>query len=289
MSIQKLYVLTLVLCRTLPAFPSCDTLNFQRHGSLDDLLFNDNFVSESVVEERILCGERCHRHPFCNMLLYNPTSRRCRLYKSFVNTGGTEDMGWQYYAAECNHVRLENAVSLSVVNQTLNVTCRSGFTYLLSPPLHCPLGTGVLDIGKCAQTLWTDQANPFFADLPSPLSTGAEIRVRGSGDGGSNTDIHVRGAVDGNTVFLLSIRWSHSDAIFNTESSGSWGTELGPSGFIFFPNVVFDVLVLITTTQFQIFIDGNNFYEAPIRISVQEAAKVYITFSRLESVSLKYP
>ncbi|XP_046554699.1 galectin-4-like [Haliotis rubra] len=223
------------------------------------------------------------------MLLYNPTSKRCRMYKSFVNTGGTEDTGWQYYAAECSQVRLENALTLSVVNQTVDVACRSGFTYLLSPPLPCPLGTEVLDIGKCAQTLWTDQANPFFADLPGPLSTGAEIRVRGSGDGGSNTDIHVRGTEAGNTVFLLSIRWSRPDAIFNTQSSGSWGSELGPSGFIFSPNVVFDVLVRITTTQFLIFIDGNNFYEAPIRISVQEAAKLYIKFSRLESVEVKYP
>ncbi|XP_046554698.1 uncharacterized protein LOC124264022 [Haliotis rubra] len=181
---EKFYVLTLVLCQPISVFPSCDRFYFQRHGILDGLLFNEAFVSESVVEERILCGERCYRHSLCNMLLYNPTSKRCRLYKSFVNTGGTEDTGWQYYAAECSQVRLENALTLSVVNQTVDVACRSGFTYLLSPPLPCPLGTEVLDIGKCAQTLWTDQANPFFADLPGPLSTGAEIRVRGSGDGG---------------------------------------------------------------------------------------------------------
>ncbi|XP_046549639.1 galectin-4-like [Haliotis rubra] len=223
------------------------------------------------------------------MLLYNPTSKRCRLYKSFVNTGGTEDTGWQYYAAECSHVRLENAVSLSVVNQTVDVACRSGFTYLLSPPLPCPLGTGVLDIGRCAQTLWTDQVTPFVTDLPAPLSTGAEIRVRGSGDGGSSTGILLQGTEAGNTVFLLAIRWSRLDAIFNTESSGSWGSEIGPSGFIFSPNVVFDALVRITTTKFMIFINGSNFYEAPIRISVQKAAILRVSFSRIDSVEVKYP
>ncbi|XP_046545629.1 galectin-4-like [Haliotis rubra] len=223
------------------------------------------------------------------MLLYNPTSKRCRLYKSFVNTGGTEDSGWQYYAAECSQVRLENAVSLSVVNQTVDVACRSGFTYLLSPPLPCPLGTGVLDIGKCAQTLWTDQVFPFVTDLPAPLSTGAEIRVRGSGDGMGNTDIRLPGTGTGNTVFLLSIRWSRLDAIFNTQSSGSWGSELGPSGFIFSPNVVFDALVRITTTKFLIFINGSDFYEAPIRIPVQTATKLQVRCSRLDSVGVMYP
>ncbi|XP_071098267.1 uncharacterized protein [Haliotis cracherodii] len=247
---RDIFLLTLVFHKLISAHQSCGGFHVRRHSSLDNLLFNEAFMSEHVVEGRLSCAERCYRHPLCNMLLHNPTSKRCRLYKSFINTGGTEEPGWQYYAAECNHFRVENALSLTSVNQSVDVACGSGFTHIPSSSFYCSLGTEVLNIGRCAQTRWINPVSPWVTDLSAPLSPGVEIKVRGAGDGGGNTDVHLWGPDNLNCVFLLSIRWFRPDAIFNTQTSGTWGTELRPSTFIFSPNVVFDVLVRITTTQF---------------------------------------
>ncbi|XP_067653182.1 uncharacterized protein [Haliotis asinina] len=288
---REFFILGVIFCHPLSVVPSCDRRSFQRYGSLDGLLFNDTFVSESVVEERISCGERCHHHPLCNMLLYNPTSKRCRLYKSFVNTRGTDDTGWQYYAADCDHFRLENALSLSVVNQTVDVVCRSGFTYSPSSRFssQCSLGTGVLNIGKCALTLfWTDPASPFVTDLPEPLYRGVEMTVRGSGNGVGHTDLLLHSSDKDDIVpFLLSIRWPTRQAFFNTKS-GDWDTEIYASSFIFTPNVVFDVLVRITENHFLILIDGNDFIRAPVVVPVEGPVTLDVRFSRIKSVEVKY-
>ncbi|XP_067654224.1 uncharacterized protein [Haliotis asinina] len=278
-----------ILCRAMSASSSCGDLQFLRHTGLDGVLYTETLVAEHVVEGGSLCTERCYRHPICNMLLYNTVSQRCRLYKSFVNTGGTDDTGWQYYAVDCNEFRLENAVSLAVVNQSVSVACRSGFSYFPSPQLLCHLDSGVINIGMCAQTRWTNQPYPFWTRLPAPLSSGAEISVRMAGEGENVSTINLRTA-DSSHVFHFSIRWWKAEAVYNTRSAGGlWDTEITASTFVFSPNVVHDISVRITPTHFLTFIDGDSFLEAPIRKRVEDVMSLSISVSYLESVELKYP
>ncbi|XP_046560270.1 uncharacterized protein LOC124269307 [Haliotis rubra] len=277
------------LWTAMSASSACGGLPFLRHADLDDVLFTESLVAEHVVEGRFLCSERCYHHPFCNMLLYNPESQRCRLYKSFVNTGGTADMGWQCYAVDCNKFRLENAVSLSVVNQSVSVVCRSGFSYFPSPPLRCHLNTGVINIGMCVQTRWVNQPYPFRTVFPAPLSNGAEISVRWAGKGENVSSINLQSG-DNSYVFHFAVRWWETEALYNTKSSaGQWETELFASTFIFTPDVVYNVSVRITTTHYLIFIDGDSFLEAPIRKPVEDAVSLVVYVSHLESVEVKYP
>ncbi|XP_067653310.1 uncharacterized protein [Haliotis asinina] len=176
-------VLTITMTYSI-ASQSCGNLAFHHHESLDGQLFSETFITERNVSDKTACLWWCFHDLLCNMVLHNSASQRCRLYSSSIITGGVQEAGWQFYTVACSDFRVLNALSV-MTNQThVDVTCSYGFSNLLTTSGKCFHHNVPLDIGQCLQTLWTDlHVQAFWAYLPAPLSTGAEIILEAVADG----------------------------------------------------------------------------------------------------------
>ncbi|XP_071098447.1 uncharacterized protein [Haliotis cracherodii] len=273
------------------AFQSCDILTFLRHVSLDGLIFNVTFITEHSVTDKATCLSMCFHELQCNMALYNPTSQRCRLYYVPEISGGNEETGWQYYAVACTEFRVLNAVSMLVRNQShVDVTCPSGFSYLPTTSDTCFHDNVPVNVGRCMQTLWVDQVRVFSTPLPAPLSSSTEIAVEAAADG-----VEIRNWVkltahdDSTLVMAFFVRWDTLDIAYNTRTSGAWSTELNQSPVPFTPNVISNLSIKVTDTQFLISLDDNSLFAAPIRIPSNEAVVLLVDFSLIKRVQIKYP
>ncbi|XP_046552203.1 uncharacterized protein LOC124261878 [Haliotis rubra] len=282
--------LFLTITMTYSSASQCGILTCRHHGSLDGQMFNDTFITEQSFSDKAACFWRCFRNLQCNMVLHNPASQRCRLYYSSVITGGEQEAGWQYYTVACSDFRILNALSV-MRNQTHeDVTCSNGFSYLPTTSGKCFHDNVPLDIGRCMQTLWIDPVRVFRTSLPAPLSSGTEIIVEAAADGVNNRNwvrLHVNG--DSTLALSLVVRWDTMDIGFNTRSSGVWSTALSHPDVVFTPNVISNLSIKITDTQFLISVDDNNLFTGPIRVPVQQADAIDVDFTLIKRLQLKYP
>ncbi|XP_071098072.1 uncharacterized protein [Haliotis cracherodii] len=273
------------------AFQSCGNLTFLHHVSLDGQMFNDTFITEHSVTDKATCLSMCFHELQCNMVLYNPTSQGCRLYYSCSITGGEQEAGWQYYAVPCTEFRVLNAVSMLVRNQShVDVTCPSGFSYLPTTSDTCFHDNVPVNVGRCMQTLWVDQVPVFSTPLPAPLSSGTEIIVEAAGDGAARSVVRLSANESSRVVFLLVVRWSISEIIYNTARILSqWEKEISSPDFLFTPNVTSNLSIKITNNEFQMSVDDKSLLDAPVRIPLHEAITLDVDFSLIKRVQIKYP
>ncbi|XP_046555565.1 uncharacterized protein LOC124264825 [Haliotis rubra] len=130
----------------------------------------------------------------------------------------------------------------------------------------------------------------FRTPLPALLSTGTEIIVEAAADGVTNRNwvrLHVNG--DSTLALSLVVRWDTMDIGFNTRSSGVWSTALSHPNVVLTPNVISNLSIKITDTEFLISVDDNNLFTGPIRVPVQQADAIEVDFTLIKRLQLKYP
>ncbi|XP_067653342.1 uncharacterized protein [Haliotis asinina] len=281
-------VLTVTMTYSL-ASQTCGNLTFHRHETLDGQLFNDTFITERNGSDKATCFGRCLGDRQCNMVLHNPAFQRCRLYYSSVITGGEQEAGWQYYTVACSDFRVLNALTV-LTNQThVDVTCSNGFSYLPTPSGKCFHDKVQLDVGRCMQTLWIDPVRPLRRTLPAPLSSGAEIIVEATANGVDISTIWLLGKDDDKVVFYLAVRWSPYALVYNTAGASlTWGSTVESSRPVLTPNTKSVLSIKMTESQFVIS-DGSSTFTVSRRLPLEEAVSLYIDFTVIKQVQIKYP
>ncbi|XP_071098061.1 uncharacterized protein [Haliotis cracherodii] len=284
------FVLT-IACSYSSALQSCSNLTFLHHVSLDGHVFNVTFITGHNVADKVTYLPMCFHELQCNIALYYPTSQRCQLCYLSEISGGNKETGWQYYAVPCTEFRVLNAVSMLVRNQShVDVTCPSGFSYLPTTSDTCFHDNVPVNVGRCMQNLWVDQVREFRTPLPAPLSNGTEIIVEVAADGVEKRNgVTLTAHGDSTLVMGFFVRWDAGDIAYNTRLSWAWSTELNQSPVPFTPNVISNLSIKVTDTQFLISLDGNSLLAAPIRIPPNEAVALVVHFSLIKRVQIKYP
>ncbi|XP_048251454.1 uncharacterized protein LOC125379247 [Haliotis rufescens] len=104
-------------------------MTFYRRSEMDDLVFAGSLIEEiNQVDKRVGCFSQCQWRVRCNLVLYNPLTRKCRLYTEAFSSSsdGTVDTGWQYYGVSCANYKLENArVDVDVINADPKDVCNT--------------------------------------------------------------------------------------------------------------------------------------------------------------------
>ncbi|XP_067653319.1 uncharacterized protein [Haliotis asinina] len=172
---------------------TCPNVTFHRKPEMDDLVFTGSLIEEmKQVQMRAECFSLCHWRKLCNLVLYNPLTRKCRLHSEAFGplSDCTAETGWQYYGISCANFRLDNAhADTDVVNTAPKDVCHSNIIVADDNTSSCYTGASwdVVPV-KCVSCyigLPRKFTYPFAGhslDVNFDLAAGMKLKLEVSGD-----------------------------------------------------------------------------------------------------------
>ncbi|XP_071115878.1 uncharacterized protein [Haliotis cracherodii] len=290
-----------VLSQLVYNMDSCTNVTFHRRSEMDDLVFSGSLIDEiNQVDMRVECFSQCQWRLRCNLVLYNPLTRTCRLHSEGFDSSSdcTVETGWQYYGVSCDGYRLANArPGVDIINTAVEDVCQDPFNVVTANETSSCLRDGSWESVriKCTSCytgtpvvsmLPTTHLNE---DLPFDLAAGMTLRLTVAGDIVKynavtfvlpNTDL----------ALILSLRWrwgSTSRLIFNTKQGGSFGLEEYVD-HIDVDNINNYVIeIQITESSFKLFGDGTLWMENEMRLPLTGVRRVTLKgFTAIHSVQI---
>ncbi|XP_046371114.1 uncharacterized protein LOC124145409 [Haliotis rufescens] len=278
------YVLTLLLYNT----DSCTNVTFYRRLEMDDLMFAGSPIEEiSQVDKRAECFSQCQWRVTCNMVLYNPLIRKCKLYTEAFDSRSDDSVetGWEYYGISCADFTLQNArADVNVINTDPKDVCNTNSIASNDNTSSCYTGASwevvpvkcvSCYIGMTRQSMIPSME--YSEDLNFDLTAGMKLRLAVSGDTIDHNNVFFE-AQNTDFVYVLSLRWSKSPtrAVFNTLQGGAFATaevELGVS-VNDINNYVIEIH--ISKTHFMTYADGTLLMTNQMRLPITGVRRVTV-------------
>ncbi|XP_046565960.1 uncharacterized protein LOC124274643 [Haliotis rubra] len=124
-------VLLHILCPFVYNMDTCTNVTFHWRPEMDDLVFTGSLIEEmNQVDMRAECFSRCQWRVLCNLVLYNPLTKTCRLHSEAFDptSDGIFESGWQYYGVACDNYRLANSQeNVDVIATDIEDICNTSY------------------------------------------------------------------------------------------------------------------------------------------------------------------
>ncbi|XP_067653308.1 uncharacterized protein [Haliotis asinina] len=280
---------------------TCPSVIFHRRSDMDDLVFTGSLIEEmKQLHMRAECFSLCHWRKLCNLVLYNPLTRKCRLHTEAFGplSDSTVETGWQYYGISCANFRLDNAhADVDIINTAPKDVCHSNIIVADDNTSSCYTGASwdVVPV-KCVSCyigLPRKYAYPFAGhseDVNFDLAAGMKLKLEVSGDRtGYHYVLIVSQAED--YVYLLSLRWNTTPtlAIFNTRQGGVFGVEEVLYGVSVRNISNYNIQIHINESTFETYIDGDLWMSNQMRLPFTDVRRVNVEgFTELRSFRIGY-
>ncbi|XP_071098525.1 uncharacterized protein [Haliotis cracherodii] len=263
-------------------------MTFYRRSEMDDLVFGGSLIEEvDQVDKRAECFSRCQRRGLCNLVLYNPLTRTCRLHSESFNSDidGTVITGWQYNGISCANYKLENArEDVDIFNTDPKDVCNTNTIALDDNTSSCyAVASWEVVPVKCV-SCYIAMAIPSMVPtqsytelLPFALAAGMKLRLDVSGHTTLQNDVYLQ---DHNMdiVYLLSLRWSFvsSRAVFNTKQGDVFGTEEDVLDISVHDISYYVIIVHISESAFMTYVDGTLWMTNQMRLPFTYVRRVIL-------------
>ncbi|XP_071115894.1 uncharacterized protein, partial [Haliotis cracherodii] len=208
---------------------SCTNVTFHRRSEMDDLVFAGSLIEEiNQVDMRAECFSQCQWQRLCNLVLYNPLTRTCRLYSGVFasNNEGLSRIGWQYYGVSCDGYRLANArPGVDIINTAVEDVCQDTFNVVTANETSSCLRDASWESVriKCTSCYHGQVMLSLLPTLdhtehlPFDLGDGMTFRMTASGDNSEYNEVQFE-MTNSDLPLLLSLRWTWGDTsrlVFN--------------------------------------------------------------------------
>ncbi|XP_046546537.1 uncharacterized protein LOC124256602 [Haliotis rubra] len=277
---------------------TCTNVTFHRRSEMDDLVFTGGLVEEmNQVDMRAECFSECQWRKLCNLVLYNPLTRKCRLHSAAFdsNSDGSSEPGWQYYGVSCDGYRLANArPDVDIINTAVEDVCQHPFNVVAANRTSSCLRDGSWESVRIKCTsCYTGTPGPSLNPsttrtevLPFDLAVGLTLRAMVAGDFLQFNTVYFE-LPNTDRVLIVSLRWSYSTLILNTKQGGIFGQEevLQNVGVGNIKN--YELEIQLTNTSFKIFFDGTFRMEFQMRLPLTGVRRISLLgFTAIHSVQL---
>ncbi|XP_048251467.1 uncharacterized protein LOC124145395 [Haliotis rufescens] len=278
------YVLTLLTYNT----DSCTNATFYRRLEMDDLMFAGSLIEEiNLVDMRAECFSQCQWRVTCNMVLYNPLIRKCKLYTEAFDSSSDDSVetGWEYYGISCADFTLEYArTDVNVINTDPKDVCNTNIVASDDNTSSCYTGASwkvvpvkcvSCYIGMARQSMIPSM--DYSEDLNFDLAAGMKLRLALSGDTTEYNQI-VFEAPNTDRVYLLSLRWSSSPtrAVFNARQGGVYSREEEELGISVTDISNYVIEIHISESDFMTYADGILLMTNQMRLPVTGVRRVTV-------------
>ncbi|XP_071115952.1 uncharacterized protein [Haliotis cracherodii] len=275
-------------CQFVYNMDSCTNVTFHRRSDMDDLVFAGSLIEEiNQVDVRAECFSQCQWRAVCNLVLYNPLSRTCRLLSEGLNSSSEVvfESGWQYYGVACDDYRLANSrEDVDVIDTDPAEMCNSSFLTKSDNSSSCFRGAFWKTVKiKClpcyslAARPSMDPAASYTEDVDFDLDVGMTLKLSVSGSETIFNHVWLM-LPNQDVIYLLSLRWDFPNVglfkiIFNTRQGNAWGAEFRTD---FIPNssANYVIEISITETSFLTYVDGTLWMTNPIRFPLSGVRRI---------------
>ncbi|XP_071115829.1 uncharacterized protein [Haliotis cracherodii] len=275
-----------VRCQFVYDMDSCTNLIFHRRSEMDDLVFAGSLIEEiNQVDMRAECFSQCQWRAVCNLVLYNPLTRTCRLLSEGLSSGGIFESGWQYYGAACDDYRLANSrEGVDVIDTDPAEMCKSSYYSTSDISSSCFRGASWKSVKiKClpcyslAVRPSLDPTASYAENLDFDLDFGMTLKFRVSGSETRFNQVWLM-LPNQDVVYQVSLRWDYPyvgfyKIIFNTRQGNAWGAEFR-TDFIPKSSDDYVIEISITETSFLTYVDGTLWMTNPIRFPLSGVRRI---------------
>ncbi|XP_071115951.1 uncharacterized protein [Haliotis cracherodii] len=286
--LELFVILQQVRCQLVYNMDSCTNVTFHRRSEMDDLVFAGSLIEEiNQVDMRAECFSKCQWRVMCNLVSYNPLTRKCRLHSEGFESSsdGMFESGWQYYGAACDDYRLANSrEDVDVIDTDPAEMCNSSYLTTSDNSSSCFRGASWKTVkikcrpcyyGTTQQTL--DPTASLTEDLDFDLDVGMKLRLRVAVSRTHTYNVRFM-SPNQDVIYLASVRFDFPAVglykiIFNTRQSGVWGNEFRTD---FTPNSSdnYVIEIVITETSFLTYVDGTLWMTNPIRFPLSGVRRI---------------
>ncbi|XP_071099053.1 uncharacterized protein [Haliotis cracherodii] len=290
-----------ILSQLLYTTDRCATGIFYRRSEMDDLVFAGSLIEEiNQVDMRAECFFQCQWRVRCNLVVYNPLTRKCRLYTEAFGSSsdGTVGTGWQYYGVSCANYKLGNArVDVDVINADPQNVCNTNFIASDDNTSSCYTDASweVVPVKCVSCYIGTPRTSMvpskyYTEELTFDLAAGMKLRLEVSGN--KAVFNHVWFVDSGmNQVYHLSLRWRYTvaRAVFNTKKGRTYGRQKVVYGVSVNSISNYIIEVHISESDFMTYVDGTLLMTNQMRLPLTGVRRVTVGgFTALHSFHIGY-